>query len=320
LTTNKKIIIYIFTVIVLCCIGGLLFRSNLHLLVSTHSIIVNTTKEIVFQSWSKDIDYGHDGSVIFMQSDGSGITKQPINVWNIFFTWSPNKQNLLSIYSFSGIQYTTYGYLNLDDNSTLCNPHLFYYRQQWVDEKTILTYVAEVNSDGKRINNKIVLWDIHSCSILKTVYEEDTDDIILESEISIRGDLVFTREKYDDQKNRRVNIINKENNSIMDVGIGLGASWSPDGNYIVYTGINGIVVYNNRDRTSRDVINLSRYYSKKGNIVIWDDKPPMARWSPDMKYIIYHRRNNNDYVIVKLNLDTLTEQILFIGGIYPDWK
>ena len=97
---------------------------------------------------------------------------------------------------------------------------------------------------------------------------------------------------------------------------------SPDGQWIAYTVGDGIYLLR-PDGSERHRVVEER-------VTKWLDCPPAASWSPDSKWIAYHRCMNIDpdrcmnraeyNSIFKLNIETLEEVLLVEGGLYPYWR
>lgn len=96
---------------------------------------------------------------------------------------------------------------------------------------------------------------------------------------------------------------------------------SPDGEWIAYTSNDGIYLIRlNGSENKRIVKSIVNY-------TFW---PPTASWSPDGKWIVYHRctlnskqdcrYNVEDSDIFKYNLETGEEVLLLEGGVNPYWR
>jgi Tol biopolymer transport system component len=149
------------------------------------------------------------------------------------------------------------------------------------------------------------------------VYQEATTEIFKEFDYSTGGDLVFTREK---NQNKRIAVFIASENRFTIISDGFGATWSHHGERIVFTGALGLYVSDAEGNSIEKAIDLTAYYPVKDGAIVWDEWPPMAVWSPDSKYLLYHRVDGETYAIVRYELATGKETILYQGGMYPDWR
>jgi hypothetical protein len=117
------------------------------------------------------------------------------------------------------------------------------------------------------------------------------------------------------------------------VGPGDYPAWSRDGQWLAYTGKDGIYVVNVAEGAEpRRVIlypNLydqnDRTYTARG---YWEI-PPEASWSPDGRWLVYHKWTGTnpmvapdpyDNAIYKLNIETGQEIKIIDHGMYPYWR
>lgn len=110
---------------------------------------------------------------------------------------------------------------------------------------------------------------------------------------------------------------------------------SPDGRAIAYTATDGIYLIRleGGDARRAELPQLIRRYSRSSygpSAPVWDEWPPVVSWSPDSRWLVYHRcllawledcsLRRGDYGIFKLNVETGREELLVRGGLNPYWR
>ncbi|HXF90575.1 MAG TPA: hypothetical protein VNJ29_01440 [Candidatus Nitrosotenuis sp.] len=128
-------------------------------------------------------------------------------------------------------------------------------------------------------------------------------------------------------------IVIKERESKREIAMFEGdfPAWSLNSKYLAYTGKDGIYVLDVTSKTQP--IQVSGYINPAGAIhptyqLINDTPPPEPAWSPDGKWLVYHRLIRevkgmslpDYYAIYKLNIETGEEIKIVDGGMYPYWK
>ena len=103
---------------------------------------------------------------------------------------------------------------------------------------------------------------------------------------------------------------------------------SPDGQWVVYTAAEGLRLV--RPDGSDDHLLLPLDVVRRDGFgARWDTYPPEASWSPDSRWLVYHRcmlpgqqrcYSIDQYAIFKLNIETGEEVLLFEGGLNPYWR
>jgi len=114
------------------------------------------------------------------------------------------------------------------------------------------------------------------------------------------------------------------------IGNGFAPAWSPDGQWIAFTGVDGIYLVKADGTDKRRVV---EYQSPEGGgrPPFEEDWPPLPSWSPDGNWLVYHkctlepglRTNCNareDYAIFKVNIETGEEIKILDGGLNPYWR
>ena len=103
---------------------------------------------------------------------------------------------------------------------------------------------------------------------------------------------------------------------------------SPDGQWVVYTAADGLHLV--RPDGSEDHVVVVLDVVREDEFGEWlDVYPPEASWSPDSRWLVYHRcmlpgqqrcYSEDQYAIFKLNIETGEEWLLVEGGINPYWR
>lgn len=129
----------------------------------------------------------------------------------------------------------------------------------------------------------------------------------------------------------RMKVIDRVTGNIEDVGKGINPSLSPDGKWIAYTWIDGIYLIE-RNGTRRQ--KLIQYNAKASSNIDgparFERMPPKPRWSPDGKWLIYHKCNSSypksscnridDYSIYRLSIADGHEEKIVERGLNPFWR
>jgi Tol biopolymer transport system component len=302
--------------IILIFLGILIFVSTASSckLLATGRFTPDMNEDIIFKVWDNGLY--QNGDIAFMQNDGSNIKTIQTDPYATMPVWSFNKANILYLLQLNSSSPSLFGKIYTSDGRIICSAFIFYGRTKWISENQILTVRADSNN-GIYYHPQIVYYDMNKCKIDKTIHQEATYDYFGDPDYSSTGMLVFTRTV---DKQQIIQIYNSETDVLSTVSEGFGGSWSPDGTQLVFTGKDGLYIADSNGGNIRKVIDLTSYYGEENGSIIWDNHPPMAVWSPDSKYLVYHREGNGTYVIAKLEISTGIETILYTGGIYPDWK
>jgi hypothetical protein len=100
---------------------------------------------------------------------------------------------------------------------------------------------------------------------------------------------------------------------------GIRPAISPDGQYIAYLGMDGALYLMKPDGSEQEILIDELFWESR-----YDFLSPRPRWSPDSKWLVYHRyvgdySNANDCTIYKVNIETGIEVKLAEGGMFPSW-
>lgn len=113
--------------------------------------------------------------------------------------------------------------------------------------------------------------------------------------------------------------------------------WSRDGQWLAYTGPDGIyIVQNSPGAEPSRLVALEILHPELGRRVYTEDRadlyyPPIASWSPDGQWLVYHVYSTTSvdpnakyaaqhYSIFKVNVNTGETTKLLDGGYYPFWR
>ncbi len=158
-------------------------------------------------------------------------------------------------------------------------------------------------------NNLVYLHDI----VLDTITEDIISEIVLLN--------VETQESQ---------ILVSEKGNYYKTGF-FAPSISPNGKWVVYTASDGLYLINLKKNQSHRIVKAKfNYRFAEGDTwVNWRNLPPIPSWSPDSKWIVYHRcmlplptpcKNVADFNIYKVNIETGEEVLLVEGGLNPYWR
>jgi len=279
------------------------------------SIPVNSEKDIVFVFLNRDPS--KNGGILLMNADGTGVETVREGNKHMMPVWSPDKEKILVVAPiFRERLGSLYGFLSVYGGQTNCGRQFFYGRQRWVTNQEIIT-VRTDEEGGIPFHPKILIWDIAKCSVSREIYEEETHNGFSDPDYSNTGNVVFTRNVDGIDW---VTIFHPKNEKATTIEKGFGATWSPDGMNVVFTGAEGLYISDGEGRSIRKAVDLTGEYPVENGKIAWDEWPPMAVWSPDGRYLLYHRKNGYTYDLVKFEIAAGLETVIYTGGMYPDWR
>jgi Tol biopolymer transport system component len=110
------------------------------------------------------------------------------------------------------------------------------------------------------------------------------------------------------------------------VGEGINPAWSPDGDRLAYITLEGLFV---RGLEAGGEHRLVEMDLEGRDPELFVPMPPQPRWSPDGRWIVYHRCTEptgecrfaaSDYSIFAVDVETAALVEIVAGGVYPSWR
>ena len=175
--------------------------------------------------------------------------------------------------------------------------------------------------------DRVVLADYESCTILTTLYEASTEHIPKEdvdgAALSSQGNLAVSRVFRDDRMRRMaadVFVIDPETKEERIIGHGLAPAWSPDGEWLAYTGSDGIYIVRKDGTEAQRVVEAAASWRNPEDFGLWANEMPVAAWSPDGQWLVYDRLDSDTRRIFEVSVETGEEIEVFRGGLWPNWR
>lgn len=271
--------------------------------------------DIVFQIW--DGGSAKDNNIAVMRSDGTGVRTIYPETRMILPIWSADKTDVLfmmpwSMYSYFGAYGKVQSYQQGEECSIIINN-----RPRWYASDKLLSTQTDF-IDGVQTSNNIFIYDLNSCKISKVlILDKAENGYFAEPEYSSLGELVFTRQTT---KNWIVTVLELTSGQQREIAEGFGASWSPDGEQLVFTGDDGLYLADRLGEHVNRIVDMTSSLVQDEKFINWGDWPPLADWSPDGKHLIFHRRQGERYDIVVYDVEAGSETVIYQGGMYPDWR
>jgi len=177
---------------------------------------------------------------------------------------------------------------------------------------------------------EIAVVDIEECEKVKVLVNRDywgglgINTIMGISYFPDTQDLVFGMELLNLDKPAEYQIIkvNLETGEEAPLAEGIHPAWSPDGSEIVYVQRDGIYIMKADGTEPRLLVKHDFVDSGLFPLAMTE---PMPRWSPDGRWIIYHRCEDELCIIphgsiYKVSADGGPEEIIIQKGVYPSWR
>lgn len=191
--------------------------------------------------------------------------------------------------------------------------------------------IAEADSTRAVVNNagyQLLLVDLERCLELKK-YVDVTNDKgknIMGGSLSSDGKRLLYAEVSDRQSSHTkytLKILDIDTGGTSEVGEGTNPAWSPDAKWITYIKLDGIYVMASDGSQPRRLIEYNSAEELFPNN--FASGSPSPRWSPDGKWVIYHRcagvcKYLTDSSIFKVEVATGKETKIVEGGAYPFWR
>lgn len=280
-------------------------------------------REIVFEMASREGELG------FIHPDGTDLVTRTIDAdgWIGFPTWSPDGDYIA--YRTEAIAASSYfspqraGVVSKSGEKLgECREWEWDFGRVWMtNEHQLLmpVHLAEENNRGR-----VILADVHSCATLSTLYQAANDDdseIIDNATLSSQGWLAISRLLFQTDKPTlaEILVLAPDANIERVVGHGLAPAWSRDGEWLVYTALDGIYIVRKDGTQMRRVVDIDATTNRE-TLLPWSDGLSIASWSPDGKWLVYDRLTPDGRGIFKVDLSSGEESLIFMGGIYPHWR
>ncbi len=173
----------------------------------------------------------------------------------------------------------------------------------WViDEWNVITRLYGEGED------RVSIIDMQTCEEVNTLYQVNGGQVesIREAALSSQGWLAIGRWIGEHEEILIIDPLGHERSIILR---GQYPSWSPDGNLLAYT-------------VDEDGIYISSFdgSNPKKLLDITIGEPSPTSWSPDGKWITYHRFSQGTNNIYIMEIDSREEIEILKGGLYPNWR
>jgi hypothetical protein len=215
------------------------------------------------------------------------------------------------------------------------------YPAYWENDEGLKTcgnwgYMDQIEATGNDAHKEVLtsdgraIWWVNLENCKRVIVVVNYPDA---SDLSIRGfsydpatqDLVFGLMRTEFPSGEESAKIIKKNigtGMIDELAEGCNPNWSPDGAQIAYLAKDGLYVMK-ADGTQAHLILKHNFYRAINNT--YGVVSPVPRWSPDGKWIIFHRCEEYDCFVLdnsiyKLNLVDGEEVKIADGGGFPSWK
>jgi len=299
---------------------------------------------IVFQEvvWSD-----HKYSIGFVNDDGSGVEHvyMPLDK----FLWDDGVTPVNPIISqdgtmmvlevFGGWAHKKIIILQAGKRPQKCNPLFGEFHPQ------LIHHDAYILIDANSPPGVMLVYDLANCrdteQAVSGVYNEDNYVTVYNEEnlgMPVRQGALSPDEKelavvasFDDTELLSIVVFDLATKEYRFIDYGLSPSFSPDGEWVAYTGITEGIYIARRDGSEKQ--KLVHYENPEfggGGWFTEMDWPPKPMWSPDGNWLVYHKcelegteRSCNRlgyYVIYKVNVHTGEEVKIIEDGLNPYWR
>ncbi len=287
-----------------------------------------------------DIVYLSSGGVGFENADGSNATSIPFVVkdhrGNKSDWWRPviTGDNHTLIVKVIDYFFNVYGPAHLavwraGEYPVLC--------QNWQ-----LQHMAYLNADQNNIftntDQGVAVYSLESCGtdkspveVVENIYGEKERIFVVPSPNFEY--VAYTERGVTANEDRFIIVREILSGEVQEIGIGDYPAWSSDSQSLAFTGKDGIYIANVIENTKpRKVVLYPNLLDGRDHTYAERDYwelPPEVSWSPDGKWLVYHKWTGTDYdtggdpwynAIYKLNIETGEETKIIDHGMYPYWR
>ena len=307
------------------CIGLGLILSGCHGRMQEPPVLPNT--DIVFQHYPVTQMLG------FVNADGTGFTElELVEKGGGIPTWSSNGRQILyrwgpPDYPSRSRAYIAVGGLRICKKSDLWGVG----RPHPVPQQDDLVLTPIDWTGGVRDKPTVSLVDPLTCEVVKDVYQHEpvesgdgADIILVQPALSVDDLLAVGLWTFERSISyTRILVVDLTTGDEVEVGEGVGMTWSPDGEWLAYTQPHGIMIVRPDGTEKRRVLAEGFDHQRvplPADGSVWWNWPPYPEWSSDGKWLLFHLWDGRQFNIYKLNVETEETQLVIENGVYPHWR